>query len=97
MKKFINNAIKIAPNLAITIAGLIGGVYIGTKITNKINDDASGAVQPRKIKPVDFIYHPDDIATAFVLSDKNGIIQKIAGKVIPPIFTLCGYETGIKR
>ena len=43
------------------------------------------------------MYHPDDIATALVLSDKTGAIQKTLGKIIPPIFTICGYETGVKR
>lgn len=97
LKKFVNNAIKVAPHLAITIAGLVGGVCLGTKVSNKINAADDQKFKPRKVKPIDFIYHPDDIATAFVLSDKDGMIQKVAGKIIPLIFTLCGYETGIKR
>ena len=97
LSKLANNCIKVFPHLAITIAGLIGGVHLGTIVSNKINECTEHHCHKREVKPLDFIYHPDDIATALVLSDKNGRIQKIVGKIIPPIFTLCGYETGIKR
>ena len=70
MKKFVNNTIKIVPHLAITIAGLVGGVYLGTKVANKINAAGDKEFQERKVKPIDFIYHPDDIATALVLTMK---------------------------
>lgn len=95
--KVINTAIQILPNLAVTAAGLVGGVHLGTMLSNKINECAEHHCHPRKVKALDFIYHPDDVATALVLADKNGSVQKIVGKVIPPIFTLCGYEAGVKR
>ena len=97
--KLLNDAKQIIPRFAITAAGLVGGVHLGTKVSNKINDSCcSHHCHERKVKPLDFIYHPDDVATALVLSDKGGgAIQKVVGKIIPPIFTLCGYETGIKR
>ena len=97
LNKVVNATIQVLPNLAITAAGLVGGVCLGTKVSNKINECAEHHCHERKVKPLDFIYHPDDVATALVLADKNGVVQKVVGKVIPPIFTLCGYETGIKR
>ena len=97
LNKFINASIQVMPNLLVTATGLIGGVCLGTKVSNKINECAEHHCHERKVKPLDFIYHPDDVATALVLADKNGAVQKIVGKIIPPIFTLCGYETGIKR
>ena len=97
VNKFINSLIQIVPHLAVTTVGLVGGVHLGTMLSNKINECAEHHCHQRKVKPLDFIYHPDDVATALVLSDKNGAIQKVVGKIIPPIFTLCGYETGIKR
>lgn len=98
VNNLLNSIKQIVPRFAITAAGLVGGVCLGTKVSNKINDSCSHHCHARKVKPLDFIYHPDDVATALVLSDKGGgAIQKIVGKIIPPIFTLCGYETGIKR
>ena len=95
--KFLNTSIQILPNLAITAIGLVGGVHLGTMLSNKINECTEHHCHKREVKPLDFIYHPDDVATALVLADKHGAIQKVVGKIIPPIFTLCGYETGIKR
>lgn len=95
--KIINTAIQILPNLVVTAAGLVGGVHLGTMLSNKINECAEHHCHQRKVKAMDFIYHPDDVATALVLADKNGAVQKVVGKIIPPIFTLCGYEAGVKR
>ena len=95
--KFANKAFQIIPRLAVTMAGLVGGVYLGTKVSNKLSERDEHHCHPRQVKPMDFICHPDDVATALVLADKNGSVQKIVGKIIPPIFTLCGYEAGIKR
>ncbi len=95
--KLINGAVQVVPRLALTMAGLIGGVCLGTKVSNKINEECEHHCHTREVKPLDFIYHPDDVATALVLADKQGSIQKVVGKIIPPIFTLCGYQAGVKR
>lgn len=95
--KFIKTSAEILPRLSLVLAGLITGVSVGTFISNTINQKFDKNHAKRTIKPLDFMYHPDDLATALVLSDKNGTIQKIVGKIIPPIFTICGYETGVKR
>ncbi len=97
IKKVINNSIKIIPNLGVTLAGLVGGVLIGTEIANKINKSSSENFTPRKVKLLDFMYHPDDVAAAFVLADKNGYLQKVVGRIIPPVFMMHGYEAGTKR
>jgi len=96
-KKFLNNTIQIIPNLAVTAVGLVSGVVIGTKIANKINGEGENTFQERKVKPLDFIYHPDDVAAAFALADRKGSLQKIVGKIIPPVFMLHGYEAGTSR
>lgn len=96
LKKFANEAIKMAPRLAIAIAGLVGGVYAGTYISNKING-IENTEQERQIKSLDFIYHPDDIAAAFAIADKKGVLQKFVSKIIPPVFMLHGYEAGTRR
>lgn len=100
LNKFLNYSIKIVPNLAVTLVGLTAGVFLGTALSNKINDSyINNPCQKteRKVKPLDFIYHPDDVAAAFALADKQGSLRKIIGKIIPPIFTLHGYEAGTKR
>ena len=94
--KYINEGIKMLPRLAIAIAGLMGGVSLGTVISNKINN-IDNTEHERKVKAVDYVYHPDDIAAAFAIADKNGVLEKIVGKIIPPVFMLHGYDTGTRR
>lgn len=96
MAKFANETIKMLPRLTLAVVGLTAGIHLGTAISNKINgiDDTR---KERKVKPVDFAYHPDDIAAAFAIADKNGALQKFVSKIIPPIFMFHGYDTGTRR
>ena len=96
LKKFANEAIKMAPRLVIAIAGLVGGVCAGTIISNKINR-LENTENERQIKALDFIYHPDDIAAAFAIADKKGVLQKFVSKIIPPVFMMHGYDAGTRR
>jgi len=95
--KGINIALNILPNLALTCVGLASGVLAGTKISNVINKQINDDYVDRKIKPLDFCYHPDDIAAALVLADKQGGIQRVVGRILPPVFALHGFEAGSKR
>ena len=95
-REFANEAIKMLPRLAIAIVGLVSGVALGTVVSNKINK-LEQTEHERKVKAMDYIYHPDDIAAAFAIADKNGVLEKIVGKIIPPVFMLHGYDTGTRR
>ncbi|MCQ2958059.1 MAG: hypothetical protein MJ180_04045 [Candidatus Gastranaerophilales bacterium] len=97
VKKALNTTINVLPNLLVTGVGLIAGVFAGTAVSNFINDKITDNFNKRKVKPLDFIYHPDDIAAALVLADKQGHIQKIVGRIIPPVFACHGFEAGSKR
>ncbi|MCR4881370.1 MAG: hypothetical protein K6A44_05395 [bacterium] len=96
IRKFANEGIKMLPRLGIAAIGLTGGVLMGTSISNKINS-LECTEHERKVKALDFIYHPDDFAAAFAVADKKGVLQKFVSKIIPPIFMLHGYETGTRR
>lgn len=95
-KKCANETIKMLPHLCIAILGLVGGVFLGTIISNKFNN-IEKTPDERKVKALDFIYHPDDIAAACAIADKNGVLKKFVSKIIPPIFMLHGYESGTRR
>ena len=95
-KKFANEAVKMLPGLCIATAGLIGGIALGTTISNKING-LDGTNKERHVKAVDYIYHPDDFAAVFAIADKKGVLQKFVSKIIPPVFMLHGYDTGTRR
>lgn len=96
IKKVANETVKMLPRLGIAAVGLVGGIYAGTLISNKING-LEYTEKERKVKALDYVYHPDDFAAALAIADKKGVLQKFVSKIIPPIFMLHGYETGTKR
>ena len=96
IKKVANETIKMLPRLGLATIGVLGGVWLGTLLSNKLTG-LEGKKKERHIKPVDFIYHPDDFAAAVAIADKKGVLQKFVSKVIPPIFMLHGYDTGTRR
>ncbi len=96
IKKVANETIKMLPRLGLATIGVLGGVWLGTLLSNKLTG-LEGTKKERHIKPVDFIYHPDDFAAAVAIADKKGVLQKFVSKVIPPIFMLHGYDTGTRR
>ena len=87
---------KLLPRLGIALAGLVGGVLLGTVISNKMNG-LDGTRQERHVKTIDYMYHPDDIAAAFAVADRKGVLQKFVSKIIPPVFMFHGYDTGTRR
>lgn len=96
IKKFANETVKLLPRLGIALAGLVGGVLLGTVISNKMNG-LDGTRQERHVKTIDYMYHPDDIAAAFAVADRKGVLQKFVSKIIPPVFMFHGYDTGTRR
>lgn len=96
IKKFVNEAEKMLPRLGIAVVGLVCGVMAGTVVANKING-LEGTEKERHIKPIDYIYHPDDFAAAFAVADKRNVLQKFVSKIIPPVFMFHGYDTGTRR
>ena len=96
IKKVLNETVKMLHRLGLATVGLLGGVWLGTLISNKITG-LDGTKKERHIKPVDFIYHPDDFAAAFAIADKKGVLQKFVSKIIPPVFMFHGYDTGTRR
>jgi hypothetical protein len=71
--------------------GVVGGVTIGSFISNQINkrihkDD----IPPRKIHAKDFLIQVDDMAAAFTVTGALPFVDK----VLPLVYFLSGMETG---
>ncbi|MDD3593042.1 MAG: hypothetical protein PHX18_00270 [Candidatus Gastranaerophilales bacterium] len=93
----MNPIISKLPNFVITLGGLISGVFVGTEIASFFNSKLHSEHCNRKVKPRDFAFHIDDLATTFAIIDEKGAMRSILGKVVPIVFTMCGYEAGTKR
>ena len=76
-----------------TAAGLVGGMYLGAEISNKINDPKD-KVPDRKVTMKDAIANIDDAFGALVIAKFPGIKHLHVEKVLPVIFAWCGYRAG---
>lgn len=82
-----------------TIGGIAVGMPAAAVVSNKINNNFvdKNAEHERKLKLKDCFVHVDDFISALVLS-KIPFIDKIqADKILPAIYSVCGYEAGAKQ
>lgn len=99
-KKFanqINPLIKEIPRVAVTIVSLVGGLEIGNRIMNKVNDKVFNEHVNREVKPSDYSAHVDDLCFASTFIFKNPKIQSFMTKVLPASYLIAGFETGTKK
>lgn len=75
-----------------------GGIPLAALISNTINNNIidKDAKSKRHIKLSDCLVHIDDIAGAAALSG-GGWISATAAKLLPFIYTSCGYQAGNKN
>ncbi len=75
------------------IGGIVGGMFLGVKIANKIFDPQDKHPD-RKLTPKDCIVNLDDAIGAFALA-KFPVIQNLHfDKILPAIYAYCGYRAG---
>ena len=76
-----------------TLIGLIGGMHLAAEISNKINDPFD-RVPDRKLSIKDSIANIDDAVGALVLA-RVPLVKKLqVEKILPAIYSLCGYRSG---
>ena len=91
-KKLNNNYFKIGG----TVAGLFGGMHIAAALSNKINDPHD-KVPDRKLTILDSVANLDDALGVLVLT-KVPIAEKLhVEKILPVIFSWCGYRAGMSN
>ena len=86
---------KILKNVAI-FAGLISGIIISTSVSNTINlkiIDKENK-KKKKIRPVDFLVHIDDIIP-ILISSKGSVFRKISlDRIMPLLYCISGSKVG---
>lgn len=96
------NILKIAasklPQTAGAAVGLVSGMYIGNKVSNKFNEKVFHKKDDRPIKLKDFSAHIDDIGVAATfVADENNPITRLISKLIPLALIVPGIEVGNKK
>jgi outer membrane lipoprotein SlyB len=96
-KKLIH---KIPISTLTNILGVIGGVTIGSFISNQLNKRIhKDEIPPRKIHAKDFLIQVDDMAAGFTAT---GALESIpvlrhVDKILPLVYFLSGMETGNEK
>lgn len=91
-KQLNNNTFKISG----TLVGLLAGMPIAAALSNKINDPHD-KVPDRKLTIKDSIANIDDAIGVLVLT-KVPIAEKLhVDKILPVIFSWCGYRAGMSN
>lgn len=76
-----------------TVLGLVGGMHLAAKMSNFINDPYD-KIPDRKLTLKDSVANIDDAIGVLMLA-KVPVAQKIqAEKILPAIYSLCGYRAG---
>ena len=78
-------------------AGLITGMYIGNRCSNKFNEKVFNKKDNRPMKWKDFSAHVDDIAVAATFVAPENVVTKGISRLIPLALLVAGYETGTKK
>ena len=88
------NCLKPVPaKIAGVLLGIAAGMYVAVKISDKIFDPHDKEPD-RKIKIKDCVVSADELLGALVIA-KFPIVDKLhAEKILPLIYTYCGYRAG---
>lgn len=97
--KFTSGKAKNITKAIITIGSLIGGMFVGNKIGNVINDKIFNSQEERKMSVKDLSSQLDDTCLAASMLTQGGGAKswgKIFSKFIPIALLMPGIETGLK-
>lgn len=85
------------PKAIISLGCLAGGLVVGNKVGNTINEKAFHVKDNRKIKLADLSPQIDDACVAVSLVAANSSIGEYVSRVIPAALMIAGYSTGIMQ
>ena len=96
--KVANAILAVAPKAVVTVASLMGGMEVGNKIIDSINNKIFKEESKHSFAPEDMLLHSDDIClTANMLLKDVGSISSITSKALPLTMLISGVKTGIKQ
>lgn len=88
------------PKVLASVAGIGLGMPISQKVSEKIADETiyKGEKRPpeRKLKPLDYLVHLDDMFSLAVLAEFPFAKKLKPELALPLIYAFCGFETGTK-
>lgn len=98
-QKALSCRIKGAPKALFSMICLVGGLILGNKVGNVINDKMFKVNDKRKIKLADLSPQIDDacVAVSIVASEGEGKLGAVVSRFIPAALMIAGYSTGVMQ
>lgn len=96
--RIANAVLKFAPKAIVTVASLLGGMKLGNKVVNSVNDKIFKEKVKHEVKPEDMLVHADDIclASSILFKDSN-LVSSVVSKALPLTFLVSGAKTGMQQ
>lgn len=86
------------PRIITTAVGLAGGVTVGNKLMNTINDKIYNEKVKHSVEAEDMLMHSDDVCVATSLLFKNAPkISSITNAILPATFLVAGAKSGMQQ
>jgi len=89
-----NETIKKIPEVLISAASLLAGIFLGNKVGNLINQKAFHIDDERKLILADMSPHIDDLAIATSLVIPQGFVGNCLSRVVPAALMIAGVSVG---
>lgn len=92
-----SKSIQHAPKTVVSLICLAGGLFLGNKVGNLINEKVFHVKDNRKIKMADLSPQIDDacVAVSFLASGGESAIGTAVKRIIPAALMIAGYSTGV--
>lgn len=92
-----HNVKGILPKAAATVTALVGGMYIGNAVMNKVNDKIFKERVKHDVQAEDYLVHADDLClTANMLLKDIPSVASVTSKILPASFIVAGSKTGMQ-
>lgn len=96
--KIANVVLSFLPKAAVTLISLTGGMAVGNKVMNIVNNKIFKEEVKHQVKPEDMLVHSDDIClTASMLLKDSKTISSVVSKALPLSFIVSGAKTGMQQ
>ena len=97
--KIANTVLNALPRVVVTTVSLMGGMEIGNKVMNKVNNKIfKEQKKPKMARPEDYLVHSDDvILTANMLLKDAKNLSRLTSKILPLTFIVAGSKSGMKQ
>ncbi len=93
-----NKALAVLPKVGMILTALIGGMEVGNKFMNKVNNKIFKEEVKHDIEAEDYLVHADDIMLAanMLLKDAKAV-SNVTSKILPATFIVAGSKTGMQK